>query len=218
MSGTGKNSFQERLCMHFYANEEEMQKAFSTTEIPRVLRLRDLNREVLNNPMNPDVDYVRWLRLRYKIAERQAYYDLADLRVAVGTFSSLNKEFERRVLSEGLKKNMAVAEKKGDLAAYARLAKEYKSINRLDKDDPQPIDTNLVPLSARPQMDEKYLSAKFEDPEFIEKMKKDATRLWGKRLAEEADYEEMPLPQTDAFDRSQMDIEKNNPQNDPTDD
>lgn len=204
--------------MHFYANEEEMQKAFSTTEIPRVLRLRDLNREVLNNPMNPDVDYVRWLRLRYKIAERQAYYDLADLRVAVGTFSSLNKEFERRVLSEGLKKNMAVAEKKGDLAAYARLAKEYKSINRLDKDDPQPIDTNLVPLSARPQMDEKYLSAKFEDPEFIEKMKKDATRLWGKRLAEEADYEEMPLPQTDAFDRSQMDIEKNNPQNDPTDD
>lgn len=218
MPGTNRSSFQERLCMHFYSNEEEMNKNFSASEIPRVLRLRDLNREVLNNPMHPDTEYVKWLRSKYKVAERQAYYDLADLRVAVGTFSSLNKEFERRVLSEGLKKMMTLAETKGDLDSYVRLAKEYKSINRLDKDDPEPVDKNLTPLSARPQMDEKYLSAKFEDPDFIKKMKEDAEKRYGRRLVEDVDFEEERSVVADPFDRSEMDIDKTFTLNNNTDD
>lgn len=218
MPGANRSSFQERLCMHFYSNEEEMNENFSASEIPRVLRLRDLNREVLNNPMHPDTEHVKWLRSKYKVAERQAYYDLADLRVAVGTFSSLNKEFERRVLSEGLKKMMVLAETKGDLASYARLAKEYKSINRLDKDDPEPVDKNLTPLSARPQMDEKYLSAKFEDPDFIKKMKEDAEKRYGRRLAEDVDFEEERSVVADPFDRSEMDIDKTFTLNNNTDD
>ena len=204
--------------MHFYSNEDEMKANFSASEIPRVLRLRDLNREVLNNPMNPDSEYVRWLREKYRIAERQAYYDLADLKVAVGTFSSLNKEFERRVLSEGLKKMMVLAETKCDFAAYARLAKEYKSVNRLDKDDPEPVDKDLIPLSSRPQMDEKYLSAKFEDPEFIKKMRSEAEKRYGRRLAEDVDFEEEKSSPVDPFDRSKMDIEKNNPEKQDGDD
>lgn len=218
MGGVSRASFQERLCMHFYSNEEEMNQNFSISEIPRVLRLRDLNREVLNNPMHPDTEHVKWLRSKYKVAERQAYYDLADLRVAVGTFSSLNKEFERRVLSEGLKKMMALAEAKNDLASWARLAKEYKSINRLDKDDPEPVDKNLTPLSARPQMDEKYLSAKFEDPDFIKKMKEDAEKRYGKRLAEDVEFEEERMVVKDPFDRSEMNIANTFTLNGETDD
>lgn len=208
MGGVSRASFQERLCMHFYSNEEEMNQNFSTSEIPRVLRLRDLNREVLNNPMHPDTEHVKWLRSKYKVAERQAYYDLADLRVAVGTFSSLNKEFERRVLSEGLKKMMALAEAKNDLASWARLAKEYKSINRLDKDDPEPVDKNLTPLSARPEFYEKFVSEKYEDPEVMKQIKEQVHKLWGKSLAEDVDFEEERFFESDPFNRSKMDIEK----------
>ena len=207
MSGNNRSSFQERLCLHFYDNEDDLQQHFSSLEIGRLMRLRDLDREVLRNPMRPDSDRIRWLRNKYKIGERQAHYDMADLKVAVGAFSVNNKEYERRELSEGLRRMMRLAEDKGDLASYARLAKEYKTVNRLDKDDPEPVDTKMIPLSARPTMDPKYVNDKFT-PEVIALMKAEVEKRWGKQLAEDVDYEDIPEDQKDPFSRSQMDIEK----------
>ena len=146
MPGVNRNTFQERLCLHFYDNEEDLSQHFSTSE--------------------------------------------ADLKVVVGSFSVNNKEYERRELSEGLRRMMRVAEEKSDLAAYARLAKEYKTVNRLDKDDPDPVDTKMVPLSARPVMDPKVLNEKWTDDKIAE-LKKEAEKRWGKRLAEDVDYEEI---------------------------
>lgn len=51
MSGNNRSSFQERLCLHFYDNEDDLQQHFSSLEIGRLMRLRDLDREVLRNPM-----------------------------------------------------------------------------------------------------------------------------------------------------------------------
>lgn len=211
MPGSNRTSFQERLCLHFYDGEDELPRHFTPPEISRLMRLRDLDREVLRSPMRPDSDRVQWLRAKYKIGDRQAYYDLADLKIAVGTFSVNNKEYERRELSEGLRRMMRIAEEKGDLAAYARLAKEYKAVNRLDKDDPAPVDTTMIPLSARPTMDAKALNEKWTD-ERLAQLKKEAEKLWGKRLAEDVDYEDVPpASPADPFDRSHLDIEKNNP-------
>lgn len=206
------NSFLERLCSHFYDNEDELKQFFNEAEAARIIRLRELDREILKNPMEPDFVRVQWLKHRYGIKERQAYYDLADLRVAVGTVSSLNKEFARRELSQGLIEMMKVAKDKQDLAAYARLAKEYKAVNRLDKDDPEPVDTKMVPISARPTMDARMLNEKYTE-ETIASMMAEAKRLYGKRLAEDTDYEDVPTGQKDPFELSKMEIEKNRPSN-----
>lgn len=206
------NSFLERLCSHFYDNEEELKQFFNEAEASRIIRLRELDREILRNPMEPDYARVQWLKGRFGIKERQAYYDLADLRVAVGTVSTLNKEFARRELSQGLIEMMKIAKDKQDLAAYARLAKEFKSVNRLDKDDPEPVDTKMVPLSARPTQDAKALNEKYTD-DALAAMEAEVKRLYGKRLAEDVDYEDVPAEKKDPFDLSKMAVERDKPAN-----
>lgn len=211
MSTGSRTSFQERLCLHFWDNEEELKENFTTPEISRLMRLRDLDREVLMNPTAPSSRYVHWLRSKYKIGERQAQYDLQDLKIAVGAFSINDKEYKKRNLSEGLLRMMSLCEERGDASGYARNAKIYAAINRLDKDDPMPVDTNMVPLSARPTQDAKVLNAKFGNPDILRQMKEEAERRWAKRLAEDTEYEEVRHEAgTDPLDKSKMDIEKQN--------
>ena len=76
MSRNSRTSFQEKICLHFWDNEDELKENFSAPEITRLMRLRDLDREVLLNPTRPSSYYVSWLRSKYRIGERQAQYDL----------------------------------------------------------------------------------------------------------------------------------------------
>lgn len=207
MPDAKSKSFLERLCSHFYDNEEELRHVFSEAEAVRILRLRDLDREVMRNPMDTDYNRVHWLMNKYHIKERQAYYDLADLRVAVGSVSSFSKEYARRELSEGLKRMMRTADEKKAPDSYARLAKIYNAINRLDKDDPEPIDHNLMPLSARPTTDASHMDESLT-PDKMKELKKEIESRWGKRLVEDVDYEEMPEPLKDPFEISKMQIER----------
>lgn len=214
MSSANRTSFQEKLCLHFWDNEDELGENFSAPEIARLKRLRDLDREVLMNPTKPSVYYVDWLRSKYKISPRQAQYDLQDLKIAVGAFSINDKEYKKRNLSEGLLRMMALSEERQDPSGFAKNAKIYAAINRLDKDDPVPVDKTLAPLSARPTMDAKYLNEKFENPDVLKRMMEEANKRWAKRLAEDTDYEEQPQSNAiDPFDKSKMDIEKRNPDN-----
>lgn len=214
MPSANRTSFQEKLCLHFWDNEEELKQHFSSPEISRLLRLRDLDREVLMNPTQPSNKYVNWLRSKYRISERQAQYDLQDLKIAVGAFSINDKEYKKRNLSEGLLRMMALSEERNDPGGFAKNAKIYAAINRLDKDDPVPVDKNMVPLSARPTMDAKYLNAKYENPDILKRMQEEAEKRWAKRLVEEAEYEDVPQStDIDPFDKSKMDIDKRPPKN-----
>lgn len=209
MSRGSRTSFQEKICLHFWDNEEELKVNFTAPEISRLMRLRDLDREVLMNPTCPSSSYVAWLRSKYRISERQAQYDLQDLKIAVGAFSINDKEYKKRNLSEGLLRMMALCEERQDASGYARNAKIYASINRLDKDDPVPVDKDMVPLSARPTLDAKYLNKKFENPEILKNMKEEAEKRWAKRLAEDTEFEEIEqYTNVDPLDKSKMDIEK----------
>ena len=215
MSRNSRTSFQERICLHFWDNEDELKENFSAPEITRLMRLRDLDREVLLNPTRPSSYYVSWLRSKYRICERQAQYDLQDLKIAVGAFSVDDKEYKKRNLSEGLLRMMSLCEERQDASGYARNAKIYAAINRLDKDDPVPVDKNMVPLSARPTMDAKYLNARFENPDILKQMKEEAEKRWAKRLAEDIEFEEIEQrAYVDPLDKSKMDIEKQEPEDD----
>ena len=73
----------------------------------------------------------------------------------------------------------------------------------------------MVPLSARPTLDAKYLNAKFENPDILKQMKEEAEKRWAKRLAEDTEFEEIEQrAYVDPLDKSKMDIEKQEPEDD----
>lgn len=208
MRDNNRKSFLERLCTHFYDNEDELPNNFNVLEVERILRLRELDRHIVRNPMREDKEHVDWLISRYKIKERQAYYDLRDLKDAIGIAFSFNKESERRELTQGLRRNMAIAEEKGDFSAYARLAKIYKDIGRLDKDDPERVNPNLAPMSIAPTDDVTVLGlpALEEDEEAI---KLRLRAKFDKQFAQEVEFEDVrPEPEKDPMELSFMRIDK----------
>ena len=108
-----------------------LKEVFRPKEVEKILRIRALYKEILCHPMEPDYKRTRWLMERFGIQERQAYYDLADLRVAVGPSLSFDKNFERHELAQGIREMMSVAMKKEDTKSFSALAEKLDSILRL---------------------------------------------------------------------------------------
>ena len=153
-----RKTFLEKLCMYFHEDEEVLKQHFDVREVKRILRLRALYKEVLRYPMDPDYKRSRWLIERYGIKERQANYDIADLRAVVGPSLTFDKNFERYELAQGIRDMMAVAREKGDVKAWASLSEKYDSIMRLSKDDPEPVNKDRVPLAVERTRDSSFSS------------------------------------------------------------
>ena len=140
---TQKLTFLDKLTLYFHKDIDTLRENFAEREINRILRMRDLYKEILRNPMEPDHQRKRWLMEKYHIQERQALYDIADLRAVVGPSLKFDKEFERYEMAQGLRDMMVIAKEKNDVKSYASLAKEYNSIMRLSKDDPEKVKKDI---------------------------------------------------------------------------
>ncbi|MDR1980369.1 MAG: hypothetical protein LBQ39_01955 [Tannerellaceae bacterium] len=200
MDNTG---FLEKVITHFYENEDKLREAFSEPEIRRILRLRDFYNEMLRNPLQSDGERIVWLKNRHGLKDRQAYKDLADIRAITGVIS-INREALRYEMTQLLQKNIQAASEAGDFRAVASLVKELKSINRLDKNDPERIDpSKLYPEPTAPTCDVTVLGLPASRPGLAEEMR----RKYGKRQAEDVEYTDVPPP-TDPITETPTRLEK----------
>lgn len=187
---TLKDDFLERLCFHFYDDEEELPKLFRAPEITRIMRLRELDREIMRNPGRSDKERVVWLKNKFGIKDRQGYIDLQDLRIVVGIPQTYNKEYDRLEMMQLLRERISAAAAREDDTSVAKLVKEYNTMARFGKDEPLKVDPNLAPMSVEPTSDIKVLGLP-ELPEDEDLIKDRLRRKYDKDYATEIEYEEV---------------------------
>ncbi len=192
-----EKSFLEKLCLHFHDDIEVLKEVFRPKEVERIIRIRALYKEILCHPMEPDYKRTRWLMERFGIQERQAYYDLADLRVAVGPSLSFDKNFERHELAQGIREMMSVAMKKEDTKSFSALAEKLDSILRLSKDDAELVKKDLAPMSIEPTNDVTVLGLPPLNED--ENLLKDRIRSRFNKMAKDVEYQEVLKDGTNPF-------------------
>lgn len=181
-----KTPFLDRLAVHFFSNEEQIDKVFTAVEKDRVLRLRALRDEVLRNPLAPEVERLKWLRNVYGIQRSQAYRDLADLRTITGAIK-IDKEALRYESILAIKQKMVEAK---DGTEWSRHMKNLILVSRMDKDDPEPLDTaKLYPRRTEPTTDVTVLGLPEPEPGLEEELRKRYGKY--KYDYQDVDFEEM---------------------------
>lgn len=116
--------------------EEEMRNDRVSEEvIGRVIRLRDVYNYMLRNPLVKDRTYVDYIESRYGVTKRTAYSDLEILHAIVGNLQQCTKEWHRWRFNNMIMEGYAIALRRQDPAAIAKLAQQYGKYNRLDKTD-----------------------------------------------------------------------------------
>ena len=116
--------------------EEEMRNDRVAEEvIGRVIRLRDVYNYMLRNPLVKDRTYVDYIESRYGVTKRTAYSDLEILHAIVGNLQQCTKEWHRWRFNNMTMEGYAIALRRQDPAAIAKLAQQYGKYNRLDKTD-----------------------------------------------------------------------------------
>lgn len=116
--------------------EEEMRNDRVSEEvIGRVIRLRDVYNYMLRNPLVKDRTYVDYIESRYGVTKRTAYGDLEILHAIVGNLQQCTKEWHRWRFNNMIMEGYAIALRRQDPAAIAKLAQQYGKYNRLDKTD-----------------------------------------------------------------------------------
>ena len=122
--------------------EDEMQaKNVAPQTIRRIIRLRDIYNYMLRNPLKKDRDYIDYIQANYKdetgkpLSKRKAYEDIEILHSIVGSLQMCSKEWHRWRFNNMIMEGYAIALRKEDGMAIARLAGMYGKYNQLDKND-----------------------------------------------------------------------------------
>ncbi len=123
-------------------SEEELKaKKVDGQTIRRLLRLRDVYNYMLRNPLKKDREYVDYIQGCYQgedgkpLSKRQAYDDMELLHALVGNLQQCTKEWHRWRFNAMIMEGYALALRKEDALAIARLAREYGKFNGLDKEE-----------------------------------------------------------------------------------
>lgn len=200
------HTFLDRLCFHFYDDYDDLKENFRPSEINRIMRLRELDREIMRNPGRPDKDRAQWLKLKYSVSERQAYIDIQDLRIVVGIPESYNKDYDRMEMMQLLRERIHAAIEREDDNAVAKLMKEYNVMARFGKDEPPRIDPHMAPLSAVPTSDVSVLGLPPIENE--EALKLRIRQKYDREYAKDVEYEEIKPMQMDLFEDTPMRAER----------
>ena len=122
--------------------EDEMRaKNIATPVINRIIRLRDIYNYMLRNPLKKDRDYIDYIQANYTdeigkaLSKRKAYEDIEILHSIIGNLQMCSKEWHRWRFNNMIMEGYAIALRKEDAAAIAKLSGMYGKYNRLDKDD-----------------------------------------------------------------------------------
>ena len=121
--------------------EEMRAKRIEEQVIQRIVRLRDIYNYMLRNPLMKDRQYIDYIQANYKdqegksLSKRKAYEDIEILHAVVGSLQQCPKEWHRWRLNNMIMEGYAIALRKEDSAAIAKLAAQYGKFNKLDKED-----------------------------------------------------------------------------------
>lgn len=120
--------------------EEMRANRVSEQVITRVLRLRDVYNWMLHNPLKKDREYIDYIQANYQedgkpLSKRKAYEDIEILHAIIGNLQQCTKEWHRWRFNNMIMEGYAIALRKEDAAAIAKLAQQYGKYNKLDKDD-----------------------------------------------------------------------------------
>lgn len=119
--------------------------------IPRIVRLRDIYNYILRNPLKKDREYIDYIQARYKndegtaLSRRTAYEDLEILHAIVGSLQQCSKEWHRWRFNNMIMEGYAIAVRKEDAAAIAKLAGQYGKYNKLDQEDAHDFNYGQLP-------------------------------------------------------------------------
>ena len=122
--------------------EAEMHsKRIEPQTIRRIIRLRDIYNFMLRNPLKKDREYIDYIQANYQdsegkaLSKRKAYEDIEILHAIIGNLQQCSKEWHRWRFNNMIMEGYAIALRKEDGAAIAKLAGVYGKYNKLDKDD-----------------------------------------------------------------------------------
>ena len=146
MAGDSSNKYRMRFDLDIYSDnlmltrEEMVEKKISSQVIERIIRLRDVYNYMLRNPLKKDREYVDYIQARYSVndkplSKRKAYEDLEILHAIIGNLQQCTKEWHRWRFNNMIMEGYAIALRKEDAAAIAKLAQQYGKYNQLDKND-----------------------------------------------------------------------------------
>lgn len=119
--------------------------------INHLLRLRDIYNYMLRNPLKKDRDYIDYIQAFYQnsdgkpLSKRKAYEDLEILHAVVGSLQQCTKEWHRWRFNNMIMEGYAIALRKEDAAAIAKLAGMYGKYNKLDKEDEHDRGYSTIP-------------------------------------------------------------------------
>lgn len=118
--------------------------------IQRILRLRDVYNYMLRNPLKKDREYVDYIQANYQtgnkpLSKQKAYEDLEILHAIVGSLQMCTKEWHRWRFNHMIMEGYAIALRRQDAVAIARLAGQYGKYNQLDKNDDRDNGLHQVP-------------------------------------------------------------------------
>lgn len=123
-------------------SEEELRaKHIGQQTITRIIRLRDIYNYMLRNPLKKDREYTDYIQANYQdgngkaLSKRKAYEDIEILHAIIGNLQECSKEWHRWRFNNMIMEGYAIALRKEDAAAIAKLAQQYGKYNKLDKED-----------------------------------------------------------------------------------
>lgn len=132
--------------------EEEMREKHVSPQVAqRILRLRDIYNYMLRNPLKKDREYVDYIQANYHdndgkaLSKRKAYEDIEILHSIIGTLQECTKEWHRWRFNNMIMEGYAIALRKEDAAAIAKLAQQYGRYNQLDKEDAKDFGYGQIP-------------------------------------------------------------------------
>lgn len=109
--------------------------------INRIVRLRDIYNYMLRYPLKKDREYIDYIQASYTdadgkpLSKRKAYEDIEILHAVIGNLQQCSKEWHRWRFNNMIMEGYAIALRKEDAAAIAKLAQQYGKYNKLDKED-----------------------------------------------------------------------------------
>ena len=123
------------------SEDEMIEKGIDPQVIRHIKRLRDIYNYMLRNPLKKDREYIDYIQANYAdgqgkaISKKTAYKDIEILHAVVGNLQQCSKEWHRWRFNNMIAEGYAIALRKEDAAAIAKLAGMYGKYNKLDKDD-----------------------------------------------------------------------------------
>ena len=133
------------------SESELLEKGVDRQVIVRIFRLRDIYNYMLRNPLKKHREYIDYIQASYHdedgkaLSKRKAYEDIEILHAVIGNLQQCTKEWHRWRFNNMIMEGYAIAVRKEDAAAIAKLAQQYGKYNQLDKNDEKDLGLSQVP-------------------------------------------------------------------------